>query len=56
MLVLTRKPNESIRIGEDIVVTIVSVRGRRVQVGVSAPGAQVNREERTKPPRPRRNQ
>lgn len=36
MLILTRKKGESIRIGDDIVVTIVQC-GRRVKVGVKAP-------------------
>ena len=38
MLVLSRKPGETIMIG-DIVVTIVRVKGDQVQVGVSAPKA-----------------
>ncbi|MCL2006285.1 MAG: carbon storage regulator [Planctomycetaceae bacterium] len=37
MLVLTRKVDESIIIGDDIEVTIVDVRGDRVRVGVTAP-------------------
>jgi carbon storage regulator len=37
MLVLNRKPNERIRIGQDIVVTIVRVSGGAVRVGVDAP-------------------
>jgi len=36
MLVLTRTVNEKITIG-DVVITIVSVRGRRVGVGIEAP-------------------
>jgi len=36
MLVLSRKPGETIMIG-DIVVTIVRVRGDQVQVGIDAP-------------------
>jgi carbon storage regulator CsrA len=38
MLVLTRKQQQQIQIGEAITVTILSVRGGRVQVGISAPG------------------
>ena len=37
MLVLTRKPNESIVIGDNIEITILEVRGDQVKVGVSAP-------------------
>lgn len=38
MLVLTRKPDESIHIGDDIRITVLSVRGDRVRIGISAPG------------------
>jgi len=37
MLVLSRKPGESIVIGEDIVITIVDLGRGRVQIGVRAP-------------------
>ncbi len=37
MLILTRKPRESIVIGEGIEVTILSVDGDRVRIGVAAP-------------------
>ena len=37
MLVLTRKPNESVIIGDEIRVSVLSVRGDRVQLGFSAP-------------------
>lgn len=37
MLVLTRKPNESINIGDDIVVTVLGVRGDQVRLGIEAP-------------------
>lgn len=37
MLVLTRKKDESIVIGDDIVITIVDVRGDKVRLGISAP-------------------
>ena len=37
MLVLSRQRNESIMIGEDVVVTIVDVRGDRVRLGIDAP-------------------
>lgn len=37
MLVLSRQRNQSIRIGDDIVITIVDIRGDKVRVGISAP-------------------
>ena len=37
MLVLTRKANESIRIGEDVIVTVSRITGRRVSLSISAP-------------------
>jgi len=37
MLVLTRKSGESLIIGDDIEITIVSVRGNQVKIGVQAP-------------------
>ena len=46
MLVLTRKLNESIMIGNDVKVTIVDVRGDQVKLGISAPRQiAVHREE-----------
>jgi len=37
MLVLTRKTSESIMIGDDVEVTILSVAGDKVRVGIQAP-------------------
>lgn len=37
MLVLSRKKNESIVINEDIVVTIVEIRGDKCRLGIEAP-------------------
>ena len=37
MLVLTRRLDQSLIIGKDIVVTVVSIRGDKVRLGVSAP-------------------
>ncbi len=37
MLVLSRKRNESVVINENIVVTVVEVRGDRVRLGIQAP-------------------
>ena len=37
MLILSRHANESLRISDDIVVTIVEVNGKQVRVGIEAP-------------------
>lgn len=39
MLVLTRKPGETLMLGEDIQVKIVSVDGDQVKIGIEAPRA-----------------
>lgn len=39
MLVLTRRANQSIQIGEDITITVVEVRGDQVRIGIAAPRA-----------------
>lgn len=46
MLVLTRRLGESIVIGNDVVVTVLEVRGDQVRIGIDAPrSVQVHREE-----------
>ena len=46
MLILTRKEGESLRLGDDITVTVVSVKGGNVRVGITAPRElAVHREE-----------
>lgn len=37
MLVLSRKQNESIRIGNGVTITVVQVRGNRVHLAIDAP-------------------
>ncbi|HSG70793.1 MAG TPA: carbon storage regulator CsrA [Planctomycetaceae bacterium] len=37
MLVLSRKKNEQIIVGDSIVITVVEVRGDRVRLGIEAP-------------------
>jgi carbon storage regulator len=36
MLVLTRKPNQSIMIGDDIEVFVLSIMGEKVRIGIAA--------------------
>ena len=46
MLALTRRVGEKITIGDDIVITVVSISGGQVRLGISAPrNIQVLREE-----------
>lgn len=37
MLVLTRQPGESLLIGDNIVITVLEVRGDKVRIGIEAP-------------------
>jgi carbon storage regulator len=46
MLVLTRRCGESVMIGDDVVVTVLEVRGDVIRLGIRAPrDVQVHREE-----------
>lgn len=47
MLILTRRPNESIFIGgPEITVTILQIHGQQVRIGISAPdNVSIHREE-----------
>ena len=46
MLVLTRRANQSIMIGDDVVVTVLDIRGDQVRIGIKAPrSVEVHREE-----------
>lgn len=46
MLVLSRHRDESIMIGDEIVVTIVDIRGDKVRLGINAPSSiPVHRQE-----------
>jgi carbon storage regulator len=37
MLILTRRPTQTVTIGNDITVTVLEIRGRQVRIGVTAP-------------------
>lgn len=46
MLVLSRKRNESIVIGDNVVVTLLEIRGDKVRLGIEAPqNISVHRQE-----------
>lgn len=46
MLILTRRVNETINIGNDITVTVLGVEGMQVRLGINAPKeVEVHREE-----------
>ncbi|MBX2884565.1 MAG: carbon storage regulator CsrA [Granulosicoccus sp.] len=46
MLILTRRAGETINIGDEVTVTILSVKGNQVRIGVGAPKeVAVHREE-----------
>lgn len=46
MLILTRNPEQSLRIGEDVSVVVLGVEGNEVRIGITAPShVSVHREE-----------
>ena len=46
MLVLSRFRNESIRLGDDVIITVVDIRGDKVRLGIEAPNTTpVHRQE-----------
>lgn len=46
MLVLTRKKGETIQIGDDIEITISSIKGDQVKIGINAPkNIEIHRKE-----------
>jgi carbon storage regulator CsrA len=47
MLILCRKPTESIIIEDDIKITVLSIRNfNQIRLGIAAPGLRIEREER----------
>ncbi len=46
MLVLSRRKNERIHVGDDVTITVMAIRGDRVRLGIEAPPhVPVTREE-----------
>ena len=46
MLILSRRTDESIVIGDEVTITILSVKGKQVRIGIDAPpNVSVHREE-----------
>jgi carbon storage regulator len=46
MLVLSRKQNEVVRVGHDVIITIIDIRGDKVRLGIEAPNEMpVHRQE-----------
>lgn len=46
MLVLTRKISESIKIGDDIEITILGISGEQIKIGINAPrNIEIHRKE-----------
>jgi carbon storage regulator len=46
MLILTRRVGETIRIGDDVTIAVVGVKGNQVRIGIEAPkDVAVHREE-----------
>ena len=64
MLVLTRKSNQSIMIGDDIEVSVLAIMGEKVRIGIQAPRdipvfrkevyLEIQQERRQRQGRPRR--
>lgn len=46
MLILSRKKNQSIMIGEDIELTVISIEGDQIKLGINAPrSVEIHRKE-----------
>jgi carbon storage regulator len=46
MLILSRRPSESVLIGDEVTVTVLSIKGNQVRFGIAAPrNVTVDREE-----------
>ena len=48
MLLLTRSVGDKLRIGEDVTVTVLGMKGNQIRIGIDAPrDVQIQREERS---------
>jgi len=46
MLILSRRPGETLRIGADIQIEVIAIKGNQVRIGITAPrNVAVDREE-----------
>jgi carbon storage regulator len=46
MLILTRRVGEAVKVGDEVTVTVISVRGNQIRIGIHAPkDVTVHREE-----------
>ena len=46
MLILTRRTGETIRVGDDVMITVLGLSARQVRIGITAPtDVEVHREE-----------
>ena len=62
MLILTRRPGESIHVGDDIEISVLEIRGNQVRLGINAPAEvlvlrsellETNRKKEPEQPKPR---
>jgi carbon storage regulator len=55
VFIVTRRPRQTVKIGEDVSITVLEIRGAQVRIGVNAPRTTVIlRQEIVTPPRPPR--
>ena len=46
MLILTRKVNESLKVGDDVTLTVLGIKGGQIKIGINAPrDIEVHRQE-----------
>ena len=46
MLILTRKVNESLMVGDDVTLTVLGIKGGQIRIGINAPrDIEVHRQE-----------